>query len=108
MLNLKEYRERLGLTQTELAEKMHVTIRTIQLWEKNGCLPSSQKSLITSIFNETDKDQATPETAVHQGTETLCKILEELTGMRKLLEDQLCRKDDQIDKLLGILSSSQK
>ena len=39
-LNIKKYREEKGLTQTELADKLGKTLRTVQKYESGEILPS--------------------------------------------------------------------
>ena len=39
-LNIKKYREEKGLTQTELADKLGKTLRTVQKYENGEILPS--------------------------------------------------------------------
>ncbi len=40
---IKEERMRLGLTQTELAEKLHVSTAAVSKWEREKCLPDITK-----------------------------------------------------------------
>lgn len=54
MLNIKEYRERAGLTQAELAENIEpkVTQSAISHWEAGACFPSIPILMqLTKIFN---------------------------------------------------------
>lgn len=42
-LDVMEIRERSGLTQEELAERMGVSSRTVQNWEAGGVIPGTKK-----------------------------------------------------------------
>ena len=42
-LNVREIREKAGLTQEELAERMGVSLRTIQNWEAGSVIPGTKK-----------------------------------------------------------------
>lgn len=54
-LQLKEKRNRLGLTQTELAEKVGVAMRTVQNWEKNtNKIPKSTEVFIDDLLKNTE------------------------------------------------------
>ena len=52
MENIALIRRELGLTQTELAEKLGVHRRTIQEWEKGGVIPETKKMFIKNMLNE--------------------------------------------------------
>ena len=49
LLNLKEFRKKMGLTQTQLANECGVTIRTVQNWENGGVIPEVARKLILQI-----------------------------------------------------------
>jgi DNA-binding XRE family transcriptional regulator len=54
-LELKEKRKKLGLTQTELAEKVGVAMRTVQNWEKEtNKIPKSTELLINDLIRSTE------------------------------------------------------
>ena len=38
-MNIKEIRQRTGLSQTKLGEHFEIPVRTIQKWERNGSTP---------------------------------------------------------------------
>ena len=46
---LKNERERLGLVQSEIAEKCSVTIRTVVNWEKGSPIPSDKLAIMASL-----------------------------------------------------------
>lgn len=50
--NFKESRKSVGLTQSELAEKLGVSRQTIVNYEKGEVIPESKKLLLKSIFNK--------------------------------------------------------
>lgn len=50
---LKTLRKKLGLSQTEFAQIMNVTVATICMWEKGKRLPSPQKAKMIMEFAKT-------------------------------------------------------
>lgn len=69
---LKEYRERLGLTQKDLAEKLGVTLLTIHNWEHGKTKPN--KSVLFAL-----KYLETSETAISEK----CRLLREKLGLTR-------------------------
>lgn len=50
---IKFYRKRAGMTQTELAEKMHVSFQAVSCWETGGTLPDIENLCnLAVVFNE--------------------------------------------------------
>ena len=39
LMNVKEIRQRLGMTQLQFAEYFEISLRTIQKWERGGSTP---------------------------------------------------------------------
>ncbi|MBE7047023.1 MAG: XRE family transcriptional regulator [Ruminococcaceae bacterium] len=54
--NIRLYRKQLGLTQTELAEKLYVTSQTISKWEKGISLPTLDNIIALSEIFSTSID----------------------------------------------------
>lgn len=51
-LRIKERREALGLTQTELAKKVGKSFRTIQSWERGESYPNAEYvSILCNVFD---------------------------------------------------------
>lgn len=48
---IREKREELGLTQSELATLIGVSLRTIQNYEKDGVIPSSKHEILRNVLN---------------------------------------------------------
>lgn len=49
-MNIKKARERLGITQTELADKLGVRQSTVAMWETDNSLPRADKLPILAKF----------------------------------------------------------
>ena len=50
--NIKQYREKLGLSQEELGQKLFVSTQTVSLWEKDQTLPTIENlRRLKEIFN---------------------------------------------------------
>lgn len=50
-LNIKEIRQKLGLTQVELAKRLGVDYRTVQNWEYGKAIPTSKHELLSSLLD---------------------------------------------------------
>lgn len=50
-LDIKELRERLGITQEELAKRLGVHARTIQNWESGTKIPESKHAILRNIMD---------------------------------------------------------
>ena len=49
-MKIKEYREKLGLSSKELAEKMGVDSTTVSAWESGRILPRAKLPLLADLF----------------------------------------------------------
>lgn len=49
MNEILEYRNRMGMSQTELAKEMGVSLRTIQNWEAGKTMPAKMMKLLHAI-----------------------------------------------------------
>ena len=47
--NVKGLRERIGLSQSEFASLMHVSIKTLQNWEQRRCTPTGPAAALLKI-----------------------------------------------------------
>ena len=47
--NVKGLRERIGLSQSEFARLMHVSIKTLQNWEQRRCNPTGPAAALLKI-----------------------------------------------------------
>lgn len=47
--NVKGVRERTGLSQSEFARVMHVSVRTLQNWEQKRCVPTGPAAALLRI-----------------------------------------------------------
>ena len=55
-MNVKEIRQRLSLTQKQLAEKCGVKERTVQKWEAGGVIPAATQLLLENFISEHESD----------------------------------------------------
>lgn len=114
-MNVKELREARGWSQMELALKMGCTVRSVQYWETGHNIPESKMKRLEAVFSGKEpviakaSNHSTSVAAAQNATvnvnsqATLERILDEMVGMRKVVENQLSTKDNQIDRLLGLL-----
>ena len=85
-------RKKLGLTQTELAEKMGVSLRTISTWERDAALPRNRKTYekLAEVLNVSrsyllNDDEAfimdASEKYGYRGKQGAEKLTREITGL---------------------------
>ena len=98
---IQERRKEVGLTQSELAEKLNITDRAISKWERGICLPdASNMQELCSILNITINDLFSGEIVDMNDNEK--KLEENLLEMAKLKEEQ-DKKLLKIEIAMGIL-----
>lgn len=106
----KEWRERKGLSQIELAKLCGVSVRTVQNWDAGGNVPGINLYKLEAIDRDgvpsknSEGDSAADSLEGAEPTPGANLLAVELAAMRRTVEDQLARKDDQIDKLLALLA----
>lgn len=61
-LEFKEIRHKLGLTQKELAERLGVSVNTIQNYEKGGVIPASKDKILGSLLEDSLLKEGSQET----------------------------------------------
>ena len=127
-MDVKALREKLQMTQQELADNCGVTVRTVQNWEDGRKIPVAMMKLLKNIedsheiissFNQ-DKSvnvESGNGNTIHINADTerifahlerqqdiMSRQLEEIVEMRKLAQ----KKDEQIDVLLKMIQSAQQ
>lgn len=117
MIDVKNLREKLGLSKQELAEKLDVSTRSIELWEQGRNEPSGPaKKLLEildgggEIISSKAKDNSVAVSAgkgsnVNVGTETE-RLISMLVSQQELMSrhlDSLAKRDEQIDRLISLL-----
>lgn len=127
-MDVKALREKLQMTQQELAENVGVTVRTVQNWEDGKKIPVAMMKLLKNIeasheiISSYNQDKSVNvesgngnTTHINADTERIfahlerqqdimSRQLEEIAEMRKLAQ----KKDEQIDVLLKMIQSAQK
>lgn len=100
--NIKEIRSKLGLSQTEFAKRIGVTLRTIQNWESGAKIPESKYEILRSAASSQltigNNSPAVSGSGNHVNTcdDALNKALDEISAQRKMCE----KSQQQIDELL--------
>ena len=98
---IQERRKEVGLTQSELAEKLNITDRAISKWERGICLPdASNMQELCSILNISINDLFSGEIVDMNDNEK--KLEENLLEVAKLKEEQ-DKKLLKIEIAMGIL-----
>jgi len=127
-MDVKKIREKMGVTQLQLAGMCGVTLRTVQNWETGKPLPERAQKLLEAIAssNETISSGSAAQNGVSVAAGTgsqvtlnpdtqqffstlerqqdiMSRQLEELAEMRRLTQ----KKDEQIDMLLKLIQARQ-
>lgn len=127
-MDVKKIREKMGVTQQQLAGMCGVTLRTVQNWETGKPLPERARKLLEAIVSSRETissgDAAQNGVSVAAGTgsqvtlnpdtqqffstlerqqDIMSRQLEELAEMRRLTQ----KKDEQIDMLLKLIQTRQ-
>ena len=98
---IQERRKEVGLTQSELAEKINITDRAISKWERGICLPdASNMQELCSILNISINDLFSGEIVDMNDNEK--KLEENLLEVARLKEEQ-DKKLLKIEIAMGIL-----
>jgi DNA-binding XRE family transcriptional regulator len=96
--NIKKEREKLDFTQTELAEKIGVSLRTVQNHENGEVIPGSKYKILRNVFGDNiAQNNVHGDNINKDSSNTTDKFIELLKA-----------KDEQINKLLEIISKSNK
>jgi len=90
-LHIKELRESLGKTQTELAEMIGVSLRTIQNYESGGIIPKSKDAILRKLKNADEN-----ELELFIDKDQIKTYIEEISRLKKeikILNDRLSDKE---------------
>lgn len=109
-INIKENRKKLGLTQSDLAEKIGVTLKTIQNYEKGETIPVSKLALLHNVLNQKDthKVEEPPEVySLNSGTYKKIEEVEEVIKEREKIislskDNSVIEHQKEIIKLLKV------
>lgn len=121
-IDVKRVRQILGLTQKELADKIGVSVNTIQNYEKGGVIPVSRQQMLITLeelamskikIEKIEMDErgnviaTDKEGGKYTGKAMPSAFNEEELNINDFLS-ALHRKDEQMDKLISLLESQQR
>ena len=98
-LDIKQIREKLGVTQEQFAEMVGVHPRTIQNWEAGSIIPQSKRAILHQLMDANHKEKYNV-----SDPDSVEKLLEILAAK----EAALAKAQEQIDRLLGIIETLTK
>jgi transcriptional regulator with XRE-family HTH domain len=78
MIEIREQRKRLGLTQEDFAKRLGVSTRTIQNWEQDGSIPATSMRSIERLFESVESVNGWE--AVVSRLDRIIELLEGLQG----------------------------
>lgn len=84
-LDVKKIRERLGLTQDELAKQIGVSRNTIINYEKGGVIPESKRTILGNLFKDGYIDNEENEVIIKGATPETIAQLAQLTFSEQLV-----------------------
>lgn len=100
---VKNLRNRLKKTQSQLAKEIGVTTRTIQKWEAGDTIPTAMENLLESMLTNEVKRRTefapSESSAASINEEMIHSLIDELSSQR----DNTKKFQEQIDKLLVII-----
>jgi Helix-turn-helix. len=100
---VKNLRNRLKKTQSQLAKEIGVTTRTIQKWEAGDTIPTAMENLLESMLTNEVKRRtefaSNESSAASINEEMIHSLIDELSSQR----DSSKKFQEQIDRLLTII-----
>lgn len=100
---VKNLRNRLKKTQSQLAKEIGVTTRTIQKWEAGDTIPTAMENLLESMLTNEVKRRtefvSNESSAASINEEMIHSLIDELSSQR----DSSKKYQEQIDRLLTII-----
>lgn len=100
---VKNLRNRLKKTQSQLAKEIGVTTRTIQKWEAGDTIPTAMENLLESMLTNEVKRRTefapSESSSASINEEMIHSLIDELSSQR----DNTKKFQEQIDKLLVII-----
>lgn len=92
----------MGFTQLELSKLCGVSIRTVQNWDMGGNVPAASLYKLEAIENG---GAPSPKLNCNEpaGQQGLDALTAEIAALRKIVEGQLVRKDEMIERLISAL-----
>ncbi len=113
--DIKKIREKLGITQEQLAEMVGVHPRTIQNWESGSTIPQSKHVILRDLMLKPQRYAGGGEqTNINGNNINGNNVTVNPTDMNKLLEilsmkeASLAKAQEHIDKLLEIIGNLTK
>lgn len=115
-LDIKKIREKLGISQEQLAEMVGVHPRTVQNWESGSTIPKSKHAILRDLTikpqryagggeqNNIHGNNINGNNVTVNQPDTMDKLLELLS----MKEASLVKAQEHIDKLLEIISNMTK
>jgi DNA-binding XRE family transcriptional regulator len=92
-LQIKEFREKIGLTQEEFAQKIGVSTRTVQNWENGGEIPKTTRKKLETMIQQESQCQA---------NDYISRILDMMEEDRRFFRESITRSQNEIDRLIAL------
>lgn len=110
-IELKEFRRKYRLTQSALAEKLGVDVKTVQNWEAGKKIPATKNGILRALeINLSTSDLAVESITNTDGVLQNNQHGDNIQGDRLTIYkvnaefiELLKKKDEQIDRLLSLL-----
>lgn len=92
-IDVKEFREKLGLTQEEFAHKIGVSPRTVQNWENGGDIPKTTMKKLEAMMQQEPQNMA---------NDYMGRILDMMEEDRRFFREAITRSQNEIDRLISL------
>lgn len=104
-INVRELRKKLGITQSELASIMGVSVQTIKNWEAGGTIPAPSKAKLKEVANLHVSGQGNTVANNINGNnlQNSDAVINALIHQLDEKDRQVAKSQEQIDRLLTII-----
>lgn len=112
-LEVKEIREKMGLSQERFAKLLGVTARTVQNWESGGVIPQTKQEMLHGILLRSQsyfggEQQNVNGDNIAGNNVTLQTDTDKLLELLASKEASLAKAQEHIDRLMNLIDKMQK
>lgn len=102
-INVRKIRKDLNMTQSQLANKIGVTTRTVQKWEAGDTIPSSMENLLKTILTNNVENRIQFDSIENDNSKINSDMIKALIDELDSYRNSSNKFQKQIDRLLVII-----